>query len=156
MSEYVSVIMSRSRHIGTVLLRAFLWSNWTHCGIIDSSDEGDFVIEASPSKGVQRIPLEDYTDKSSEFIILLIPVKNSQRVIDCAKTQIGKPYDWLGVIGIGFRRHWQNTGRWFCSELIAWAFEEAGEPLFIFKTWRITPRDVAIPNWRRNSPTIST
>jgi hypothetical protein len=49
-----------------------------------------------------------------------------------------------GVLGIAFRRAWQSTAAWFCSELVAWAFQSAGTSLFRTEVWRITPRDLYI------------
>ena len=54
-------------------------------------------------------------------------------------------HDWGGVIGIGFRRRWHDHDAWFCSELIAAAFADAGEPLVRVDAWRITPRDLYLP-----------
>ena len=36
----------------------------------------------------------------------------------------------LGVAGIGLRRDWRDDSRWYCSELVAWAIEQGGTPLF--------------------------
>lgn len=35
------------------------------------------------------------------------------------KAQDGKPYDWLGALGVKFKLFSQNNDRWFCSEIIA-------------------------------------
>lgn len=63
-----------------------------------------------------------------------------------ATTQIGKPYDFSAVTGIALDRNWRNDSRWFCSELIAAAFEEVKAPLLSTRPsnalWRVTPRDL--------------
>jgi hypothetical protein len=60
-----------------------------------------------------------------------------------ALTQAGKPYDFSAICGIAFERDWHDSRRWFCSELIAAAFEVVGSPLLnpSANLWRITPRD---------------
>lgn len=67
--------------------------------------------------------------------------------VAAARSQIGKPYDWPGVLGIGFRRNWQESDAWFCSELVAWAFGVSGSPLFRTEHWRITPQTIYAPVW---------
>ena len=63
-----------------------------------------------------------------------------------ALRQAGKPYDFLAIGGILLDRDWRDTRRWFCSELVAWAFERAGAPLLNpdAPAWRITPRDLLL------------
>lgn len=139
----VRVIFTRRRHPGSLLLRVALWSSWSHCAIVD----GDQVIEAAATGGVRVRPLADLVAESSRTQLLEIPTRDPASVIAAARSQVGKPYDWLGVVGIGFRRRWQDADRWFCSELIAWAFQAAGSPIFRVHAWRITPRDLFIPTY---------
>lgn len=141
----VRVVFTRRHTLGSVLLRAALWSAWSHCALID----GDEIIEAAAGSGVRARPLAELIAESSEWEIIEIPVRNPAAVIAAARSQIGKPYDWRGVIGIGFRRRWQDEDAWFCSELVAYAFEAAGDLLFRAKRWRIRPPDLYIPLWHR-------
>lgn len=137
---HVSVIFNRKHTIGSLFLRGYLWSKWSHCAIID----GDQVIEAATKNGVVSRPLVDLLSESSAYEIVDFECANPQAVIDAARTQIGRPYDYFGILGIGFRRRWQDDDSWFCSELIAWAFDKAGYPMFSEDAFRITPRDLAI------------
>ncbi len=137
----VTLVFSRKHHIGSLLLRAFLWSEWSHVAIVDGED----VIEAATGAGVRRRPLADLLAESSQYEIVDVPALSPASVIAAARTQIGKPYDWPGVLGIGFRRRWQDDDSWFCSELVAWAFHTSGCPLFRIDAWRITPRDLYAP-----------
>lgn len=65
-----------------------------------------------------------------------------------ALTQVGKPYDFSAVTGIVLNRNWHNEDKWFCSELVAVAFEKAGAPILSTRPssafWRITPRDLLL------------
>lgn len=134
------VIFTRNHTPGSILLRTFLWSPWSHCAIVD----GEEVIEAAAFGGVRARPLADMLADATKMAILTLP-GDPQAVIAAARSQIGKPYDWQGVAGIGFRRRWQDDDAWFCSELVAWAFEAGGHPLFRTQPWRITPRDLYLP-----------
>lgn len=42
------------------------------------------------------------------------------------KDQIGKPYDKEAIFAFIFNRNWNDKSKWFCSELIMAALEEAG------------------------------
>lgn len=65
-----------------------------------------------------------------------------------ALAQIGKPYDFSAIAGIAFDRDWRDESRFFCSELIALAFEKVGAPILSTRpssaAYRITPRDLLL------------
>ena len=137
----IRVIFCRRRNLGSLLLRTILWSQWSHCAIID----GDDVIEASFPHGVRRRPLQELIDEATHYEIVPFITEVPETVLAMARLQLGKPYDWRGVIGIEARRKWQDDDAWFCSELIAGAFALAGQPRFRAHAWRITPRDLYLP-----------
>ena len=138
------VIFTRNHSIASIFLRGCLWSPWSHCALID----GDEVIEASALHGVRRRPLQALIQDSTKWEIVEFPVEENG-VLTMAQTQLGKPYDWGGVFGIGIRRRWQDADSWFCSELVAWAMEKAGFPLFRTQAWRITPQHLYLPRFLR-------
>lgn len=137
----VQVVFSRNHKIGSIILRTFLWSGWSHCAIVD----GDEVIEAVAGVGVRVRPLAALLAESSKHEVLDFHARRPAAVIAAARQQIGAPYDWGGVFGLGFRRRWQDHDAWFCSELVAAAFSDAGEPVARVDSWRITPRDLYLP-----------
>jgi hypothetical protein len=56
---------------------------------------------------------------------------------------VGKPYDLTALFGLLMRRDWQEEDRWFCSELVGWAFAQGGSPLFRADALhRITPQNL--------------
>jgi uncharacterized protein YycO len=70
---------------------------------------------------------------------------NMDAAFQAALSQQGKPYDWGAIIGLAIRRDWRDNGQWFCSELVAWACEQAG--LVLLRTDhlnRITPGELAM------------
>lgn len=148
--QFVEVIFTRRHALGSLALRAFMWSKWSHCGIVDR--EAGCVIEATAKHGVRATPLSEVLEHSSKTLLVKIPVQNARAVINAAWSQVGKRYDWWGCAGIAFRRRWQDQSNWFCSELVAWSFEQGGSPLFdpTVQPYRITPRDIAIPYWTRH------
>lgn len=121
------------------LIRAGSWSQWSHVAIID----GDDVIEAIAINGVVRTPITVRKVQDTRWEVVAMPCADPSAVIAAAASQIGKPYDYTGVLGVGLHRDWQDDGRWFCSELVAYAFEAAGFPLFRADAFRrISPQAI--------------
>lgn len=142
MSNSVTVIFTKRKQIGSILLKFILWSKWSHCAIV--TNDGT-IIEASIHGVVER-PLEDLVEEMSAYEMYEIPCDNPSLVIEKARSQIGKPYDFLGLFGIAFRkRNWCAEDKWVCSELIAWSFAEAGRPLVRLGSWRVTPNNLCMP-----------
>lgn len=136
----VKVIFSRRAQLGSLLLRTFMWSAWSHCALVD----GDQVIEAAMFHGVRARPLADFQADASKWEIIEIPCADPAAVIAAARSRIGEAYDWLGVLSLLLHIEMQQDVTDFCSKLVAWAFQQGGTPLFRVEAWRITPRDLYI------------
>ena len=120
----------------SVAIRVFTWSDWSHVAIID----GDEIIEAVWPK-VRVSKLEKAKNKYESWVIAEVKTKNDAEIIKAARSQVGKPYDIGAIFGFVARRNWEKTDKWFCSELVAWAFSQANEPLFRLGTFsRVTPQ----------------
>ena len=102
--------------------------------------------------GVRERPL-DYIG-SRPCVYLEVRCVRAHEVIDRALSQVGKPYDWLAIIGFVFARNWQDTKRWFCSELCTWAFLISG--VHVLRTDhvnKITPDGLALsPRLKNHNP----
>lgn len=139
--ETIRLIYSKSKLPLSPLIQMVTWSEWSHVGIL----VGDTVIESTWSHGgVKETPLDVFLERSSDWIVKEYQCHSRQAIIDAARTQIGKPYDKTGLVGILMRdRNWQEDDSWFCSELIAWAFAAGGTPLFMLEDgYRITPQNI--------------
>ena len=135
------VVFTRRHHVGSVLLRVAQWSAWSHCAIVD----GQAVIEAVAPDGVQGRPIADLLMHSSRHEVVELPCPDPAAAIAWARDQVGTPYDWGGVLGIGFRRRWHDADAWFCSEFVAEAVRQGGRPLFRADAYRITPQHLYLP-----------
>ena len=133
----MQAIFCRRRNLGSALLRTALWSSWSHCGIVTPDLT---VIEAAAFHGVRERPLREFLADVSRYSIKTIALPNDARAIAFARAQIGKPYDWWGVIGIGLHRDWTDDSAWFCDELLEAACKDGGRQRFIEDVWRITPQ----------------
>lgn len=133
----ISLLFSTSGHPMSAAIRLGTWSDWSHVAIID----GDEVIEATAPAGVRRFPVVQAINHAKRGAVVELPCRDPRAVIAAAESQLGKPYDFTAIVGLGLHRDWQEDDRWFCSELVAWAFEKAGEPLFRAEVLRrVTPQ----------------
>lgn len=135
----VRLLFSTSRHPLSAVIRAATWSRWSHVSIIS----GDTVIEAAAVVGVRVISLAAAIQHAKACEIVEVDCPDPLAVISLALGQVGKPYDYAAIFGIGVHRNWQDDDAWFCSELVAWAFEAAGYPLFRAECMRrVTPQHI--------------
>ena len=130
------VLFCTSNLPGAALIRAVTWSRWSHVALVD----GDDVIEAI-WPAVRVAPLAEVIAKHSAHVIVELPCPSPAEVIKAARSQVGKPYDLTALFGLLMHRDWQEKDSWFCSELVAWAFAAAGQPIFRQDaSSRITPQ----------------
>jgi hypothetical protein len=110
------------------------------------SPDGYWVIEASglakPS-GVRVRRMVDWADKHPGYELRWAN-GDPEKVWAKALTQEGKGYDWWWWWGwITGNPKAQDPEKLTCAELIAWAFREAGFPLFfIDNLWHVKPSDL--------------
>lgn len=132
----VRLLFSTSRLPGASLIRMVTWSKWSHVTLVD----GDVVIEAVWPR-VRVVPLSDVLSRHSRHAFVDVECRDGKAIIDAARSQVGKPYDLTALFGLLMHRDWQEPDRWFCSELVAWAFDKAGSPLFRRDAMhRVTPQ----------------
>jgi uncharacterized protein YycO len=118
------VVLVRANTLSSLLIRARLWENWSHAAVLLQNGE---VIDATfKAGGVRRRKLEDVLKHASAFKIIDLPVTDPVAAMTFLHAQIGKPYDWRGIMGwITSDRDWRDSSAWFCFELVA-AVAEAG------------------------------
>ena len=132
----ITLQFSTTRHITSRVISGFTWSWASHVDFVLPDGK---LLGALANHGGVKIHDQLETSRIERFI-----VDAPDTVLEFAKTQVGKPYDWAGIFGLTFRRNWEEDDKWFCSELVAWSFKQAGYPLLSENSFRITPRDLLI------------
>lgn len=132
----IRIEFSKSGSILSKLIRWFTWGKWSHVAV--RMPEGD-VIEAHEFLGVVRRDVE-YEDVQQ--VVLEVTEEQAKVFHDVLRSQVGKSYDWLAILGFLFRRDWQRDDYWICSELVAWALIKAGVNVILKKRWRVDPTDL--------------
>jgi len=122
----VTLIFARGGSIGGWLIRLLTWSRWSHVALVD----GNTVIEARAFAGVVETPLAEFKQRYGDTEMVRLNHPDPLGMVHAVRGQLGKPYDYWAIAGFLFHRDWQRSHAWFCSELVAWASEDAGRPLF--------------------------
>jgi uncharacterized protein YycO len=123
------------------LIRFFTWSNYSHVEFVLKDGR---LLGSHLDGGVQaRDPNYSTNITDVAYGYVDCPIEVTEKVLRFAYKQIGKPYDLPALFGLVGRRDWKRDNSWFCSELIAEAFDKAGYPLIMREpTNRITPANI--------------
>ena len=118
-------------------IREFSWSDYSHIDFVLAN--GNF-LGARLSGGV-AVREHDYLIPS-KYRYAFVEVRSVKSVIGWATSQVGKPYDWRAILGFLPREDWHEPGHWFCSELVAQAFNLKDTVIVDNQMDRITPQSV--------------
>lgn len=134
--------------IGKVI-SLFTKSDYVHCAMYIGNKE---IIEAG-WKGVKILPCNTY---GGENIVLRhvhanVYNKRLNEAVSWAKKQVGKKYDYLGLLGIamaiinkGRTNPFDNKNRYWCSELVSDAYLNARLHISAdSKTFKVSPGDLS-------------
>ncbi|ADU96038.1 hypothetical protein Theam_0064 [Thermovibrio ammonificans HB-1] len=125
------VLASKGISLTSRLIRWWQWGfEFTHVGyVLDLSDPTDPTVVEAWWSGVREGRFSGAHTPGTEFAVYSVKVSEAQKeLIEIfLHDQVGKPYDWLGILGFPLR-NWklEKRNRWFCSELVFTAFKRAG------------------------------
>ena len=140
--EQVYLVFCNSRLPLSPLIRAVTHGRWSHVALMCDAAT---VLEATGAHGVTKTPLDKLVERSTEYCIVEVNVPRGtfQKLKTAGQSQLGKKYDWWGILGLSLNRNWQDPSDWWCSEYVAWVFEQAGSPLIRAEAvHRATPEDL--------------
>lgn len=132
------VLYSRSHSLGSLLIRLVTWSRWSHCAIV--TDAATVIESRALLGGVVEREMSTAIADATTLKFVEVQTADDAAGIAWARQQVGKPYDWSGVIGIALHRVWDEPDRWFCSELVEAALAAAGRRRFRVELGRVTPQ----------------
>lgn len=143
------IVLQFSRGYGPAngIIRVGTWSWATHVDVVFPDREDYLYGAAGLMKGTSGVMFRRPGQYArTEQYLVHVSRRVGNKVVDALLSQEGKPYDWLGVLGVMFRQsNWQSQDCWFCSELVAWAFLQGDYPLLnTDQLERITPRDLLL------------
>lgn len=133
------LLFMRTATIGGAAIRLVTWSRWSHVAVVTLEDT---VVEAVAFHGVREITLKEALARATDYQIVETSCPNPFAAQMWARSQIGKPYDYTGALGLGLHREWDDPSAWWCSEHATAAMVAGGEVWFKRDMRRITPEHV--------------
>lgn len=130
------------------IIRAVTSCRWHHVGVVFD----DYVIE-SRFAGVVKTSLAEFKARG-DFAVVDCDIKDEPKALQFALDQLGKKYDFAGLISFPFRARWQDPARWYCSELVAAIACEGGSPLVRTDLNGVSPRDLWVTSLNPYSSSV--
>jgi len=149
------IALYKGKSIVSRLIRWRTWSEYSHAAWVC---EDGTILDAWQKGGVRHVANISVGHKPGTpvefFTLYLTPMQRG--MIECfLKRQVGKKYDWHGVLKFISRRKTtaDQQKKWFCSELISAAFNHARRPLLVrIRDEQVSPGLLAIsPLLKRKS-----
>jgi hypothetical protein len=120
--------MSYLSALVTILIAWWTNSLWIHCEAL--SRDGKSWTGAHAGTGVQARPLDWIKPIRERTYAIPVPQKAFNAAHDRLESQIGMPYDYLGILGLAIHRRIHNKKARDCSNLMTDFMQHGGlEPL---------------------------
>lgn len=135
----ITVALFRGHKLVSKLIQWQTRSEYSHAAVVLPSGE---VIESREGKGVQILKELDYSKEEIELYDVEVSDTQAVEIEAFLRDQIGKKYDWTMVARFITRRQESRSSsqRWFCSELVFAAFQQAGVNLLrAVEPWKVSP-----------------
>lgn len=144
------LLFSDSPGIGSLIIKFFTRSKWSHVDIVlgDNLDDPKTEIVGALAKGgVTRYALGARLEHSTRARAVRIRNNTDESVVEAVtwlNSQVGKSYDWGAIVfAIGLNRDWRAEDKWFCSELGGTFALKCGMPVVDPDVHhRVTPQDI--------------
>ena len=109
----LSVHFLKSNTVSGWLIRLFTFSQWNHVSIeIDGQ-----VYEARGRKGVTQTRAKGYLNHWARTSTVQLNAPSPVSAAAFLDAQIGKRYDFGGIIALPFRKSWHGRSKWFSLSL---------------------------------------
>jgi uncharacterized protein YycO len=131
------VLLFRGRGPLSWLIRRATHSGYSHAGLLFRYCERVYCLEAV-GQGVRLVPVSRLLDHYPDGVFycsLAAEEETRTTALGFGFQQLALPYDVFGLVRFAFalifakRRPVKPDQRWFCSELVAAAYRNAGFPL---------------------------
>ncbi|WP_136420391.1 hypothetical protein [Herbaspirillum sp. ST 5-3] len=114
---------------------------------------GNRAYEASMTHGCRAVDLAEAMQGIAFYQDMAVPVPDIEGAVAFGEAQHGKPYDWLGALGIPLlmSEDWADNSKWWCSELNFAQIAAGG--LWLLdpdEKKRVTPNDLRQCNYQKS------
>lgn len=112
------IALFRGTGVVSRLIRWQTRSEYSHAALV-LPDSLDRVVESREFAGVQLRTLTEHEMRAVDYYA--VPSMTDDQyalVMDAARREIGKPYDYWSVARFLSKRPARENGKWFCSEFV--------------------------------------
>lgn len=118
--------------------------SFTHVAIAEVSDDGIWIIDAAPKRGVSRRSLESFLEENAltdgslpTFVVKRLRDIDADAAVERAKALCGRGYDFCFL---------PDNDELYCSELVQLCYLDAsGEPVFESEPMNFLAADGSVP-----------
>lgn len=146
----VTLQFSTERAISSAMIRWFTHSDFSHVDLVlpDGRLLGARSAREGSDTGIPGVAIRPrgYAD-FSRTLQIRVATNLAGPIYRWALSARGASYDMRAICAFGLARNWRDRSRFFCSELVAWAFEGGGffgGRNIALPPSRITPGDVIL------------
>ena len=145
MIRSADLFFTRSNELFSLAVQFRTWGKYSHVEIIVAT-EPELVVISADALGVTCRDVREEEKKTYEILTCPeITEEQREHVVKFCFSQIGKPYDFMGLGSFLLYKEMQQDSRWFCSELAYVAYKQAGIRLQRrVKQDFVSPRDLYI------------
>jgi uncharacterized protein YycO len=135
-------------HHGTGIINSLIrWqtrSHYAHASVL-LHDDDNVIVQSLPGKGVHVTRLSPHDWRGVDRFHVVTSKAFEAVASQFLLSQVGRKYDYSGVIRFLTREKSVNNQRWFCSELVYAAFSAAGLPLLNCReAYKVSPALLAL------------
>jgi uncharacterized protein YycO len=136
----IFILFSTSSTIGAKFLRWYQRIPYSHVEVYNQDTK---EIIGARSTGVK---IYNQAQEVNEFKTLEVTDEQYDRFYEFMYDKVGQKYDWAAYLGlIRNDKKYEESDKWFCSELVYAGLKHAGVEIFSdIGPWSITPRDLFI------------
>lgn len=155
----IQLQFSTSTEMSSAIIRRVSHSPFSHVDVV--MDWGDSLLGASNSpkapitegnaSGVALRPKDYQVFGIRRIARIAVPPAAETKFYELVHSQLGKPFDDGALYAflspdVSVERDWREADKWFCSELVTWALEQAGAwpyEILVSKN-RVSPADLLL------------
>lgn len=120
-------------------IRIFTRGDYSHSAVLNLAN-GE-IIEAWSLGGVRRVSMKDHEHTSGTIVDVYEIAQdfNQDLFWKRLEMELGKAYDFRGVLSFPLRQEKQDPYKWFCSELVHQKLLDTGVMLLQAPSFKISP-----------------
>jgi hypothetical protein len=137
----IKLLFSDTETLVSKLIKLVTGSKYSHVEFVSYEHTPKITLIGSGFGGVKSIPLDKRLEVANNLACYEMDC-NYYDFLKIIKSQSGKKYDYMALLGFLFKRNWQDPDRWFCSELVLTCYNDITNSSELTQTWSVSPQDL--------------